>query len=280
MLVSAAALLEAGSIHGVVTDPDGAAVPNAHLTLYARDSAEKRSTRTGPRGAYEFTAVGGGEYLLEVKATGFAQATTHELRLAGGAAVSRDLRLELARLRTEVSVTASSTPLMLEEVAKTIDVVGSEEIHLRNEYSVAEAIRLVPGVRVQQAGGPGSLTTVQTRGLETHHTAFLVDGLRMRDPADPQGAVTPFWENLMAVSTERAEVLRGSGSSLYGSHAIGGTINVVSHEGGGSPRGEVSAEGGGLGMARGLARFSGGTLHNRLLSAAGVPHANVTGGLD
>ncbi|MCP5113651.1 MAG: TonB-dependent receptor plug domain-containing protein, partial [bacterium] len=150
----------------------------------------------------------------------------------------------------------------------------------RNEYSVAEAIRLVPGVRVQQAGGPGSLTTVQARGLETHHTAFLVDGLRMRDPADPQGAVTPFWENLMAVSTERAEVLRGSGSSLYGSHAIGGTINVVSHEGGGSPRGEVSAEGGGLGMARGLARFSGGTLHNRLLYAGGVTHANVTGGLD
>ena len=82
------------------------------------------------------------------------------------------------------------------------------------------------------------------------------------------------------VSTERVEVLRGSGSSLYGSHAIGGVVNVVTDQGGGRPHAELEAEGGGLGFLRGLTKFSGGAFGDRLVYSGGATHVDVLGGLD
>ncbi len=271
---------QGASLRGTVTDPDNAAVAGAAVNLYSRDSAAKLSTRTGSTGAYRFDNVVAGDYLLEVEAEGFAGPSTVAVALRAGEAVRRDLKLQLAEVRTEVQVTASSTPLMIEEVAKSADVVTGEQMRLRDEYSIAEALRLTPGFRVKQLRGPGSMTTVRVRGLRSSDVALLVDGLRMRDPTDLQGSAVPMWENLMAVATDRVEVLRGSGSSLYGSHAIGGVTNLVSSQGGGGFHGELLAEGGGLGMFRGLAKASGGAMDNRLLYTAGASHLNVTRGLD
>lgn len=279
LAVSARATLGA-SLHGTVTDPSGDVVPNAGVGLYSRDSTSALFTRTDQQGQYDFRNLAPGRYLVKVEAQGFAGLTTEEIRLAVDEAASRDLRLELAGLKTEVIVTASSTPLMFEEVGKVTDIVTAEEVALRDEYSVSEAVRLLPGFRVKQLQGPGSLTGVQVRGLRPYHTALLVDGLRMRDAADLQGSVSPQWENLNLVDAERIEVLRGSGSSLYGSHAIGGVVNVVTDRGGGPAHGEIQAEGGGLGMLRGAARAGGGVLGERLLYSGGISHLNVTRGLD
>ena len=268
------------TLKGTVLDPDGAAVADATVELYSRDAGTRTKTETNAQGAYEFSRLAAGGYLLRARAKGLTLASAEEISLAPGATEQRDITLKLATTRTEVVVTASSTPLMIEETAKAMSVVDVEEIGLRDEYSVAESLRLVPGFRVRQDSGPGSLTAIQVRGLRSYDTALLIDGLRMRDSADPQGSATPLWEDLMVVAPERVEVLRGSGSSLYGSHAIGGVVNVVSDEGGGRPRGEVLAEGGGLGMARGLAKVAGGARGNRLLYSGGVTHLNVTKGLD
>jgi len=237
-------------------------------------------TTTGPEGRYTFPAVSPGEYLLEVEAAELATPEPVPVTLGRGDTVETDVQLRLSPVRSRVVVTASTTPLMLEEVAKATDTVTGDEIALRDEFSVAEALRLTPGFRVRQQQGPGSFTTIHVRGLRTYDTALLIDGIRMRDAADPQGSANPAWEDLLVVTPERVEVLRGSGSSLYGTHAIGGVINVVTDRGGGAPRGELLAEGGGLGTARGLAKIAGGAFGNRLFYSGGVTHLNVTGGLD
>ena len=267
-------------LEGSVTDPGGAAVPAATVMLYMRVSNSRIGTSTAADGTYRFTSLAPGDYLLAVRADGFAGAGSELVVLASGEHAIRNVRLELESPRTEVIVTASSTPLMIEEIAKAAGFVDREEISLRNEFSVAESLRLVPGFRVQQLQGPGSLTSIHVRGLRSHDTALLVDGVRMRDAADPQGSANPLWEDLLVVAPERIEVLRGSGSSLYGSHAIGGVVNLVTDQGGGAPRAEALAEGGGLGAARGLAKMAGGAWGNRFLYGAGVSHLNVTGGLD
>jgi iron complex outermembrane receptor protein len=74
-------------------------------------------------------------------------------------------------------------------------------------------------------------------------------------------------------------VLRGSGSSLYGSHAIGGVVNINSRQGGGRPHGDIRAEGGGLGMLRGVARAGGGLAQDRFTYSGGLSHLNVTEGI-
>ena len=134
------------------------------------------------------------------------------------------------------------------------DIVDRSDLDRRGVESVAEGLREVPGLRVTQRGGPGSYTTIQTRGLRVFDTAVLVDGMRFRDVAATQGDAGSFIADLMLVDTGRIEVLRGAGSSLYGTNAMGGVVNIVTDSGSGRFHGGITADGGGLGEFRGLAR--------------------------
>ena len=269
-------LLEAQCLSGRVLDPAGAVVVDARLRLFDRNSGELRETRSESDGTYAFRRLPEGDYIFEGESETTALAGSQQITIRGSEV--QDLRLMVSGSNVEVVVTASSTPLTLQEVAKALDVVDSEDIGLRNEFSLSEAIRSIPGLRVQQLRGPGSLVTVQTRGLRNHDTAVLIDGLRFRDAASPQGDATAFYSTMNLVNVDRVEFLRGSGSSLYGSHAIGGVMNVSTHQGGGRPHGELRAEGGGLGMLRGVGRVGGGVSDNRLTYSGGISHLNVTRG--
>ena len=271
-----AGLLEAQSLSGRVLDPDGAVVVDARLRLFDRNSGELRKTRSESDGTYAFRNLTEGDYIFEGESAATALTGFRAIAIRGTEV--QDLHLVVSGANVEVVVTASSTPLTLQEVAKALDVVDSEQIVLRNEFSLAEAIRSFPGLRVKQLRGPGSLTSVQTRGLRSHDTAVLIDGLRFRDAAGPQGDATAFYSNMNLVNTDRVEFLRGSGSSLYGSHAIGGVMNISTHQGGGRPHGELRAEGGGLGMLRGVGRVGGGLSDNRFIYSGGISHLNVTQG--
>jgi iron complex outermembrane receptor protein len=107
-----------------------------------------------------------------------------------------------------------------------------------------------------------------------------VDGFRIRDAAAPQGDPTAYLGDLLIVDTDRIEVMRGTGSSLYGTGASAGIVNIVTDNGGGQFRGDILGEGGGLGLARGVARVSGGAFHDRLAYTGGIAHLNVTRGVD
>src|SRR5262249_32891801 len=145
-----------------------------------------------------------------------------------------------------------------DESAKSVDILSSSDLSSAHEFSVTESLRVTPGIRIQTLGGPGSFTRILFRGLRPQDAAIAIDGLRFRDAATTQGDATPFLENLFLVDTERIEILRGTGSSIYGSNAIGGVVNVVTDTGAGPLHGEIRAEGGGLGMMRGLAKITGG----------------------
>src|SRR5262249_34324181 len=189
-----------------------------------------------------------------------------------------DIALDVAALNDGVVVTASGTAQSIDEVSKAVTVIDARQIELRDEYSVLETLRAAPGVRVVQQGGPGAFATIQIRGLRSYDTGVLVDGLRFRDAADTQGSANGFISELNVVSLERVEVLRGSGSSLYGSHAIGGVVNLVTDSGGGRVRGQAQLEGGGLGLVRGRGGGAGGAMDRRRFLRAGLSHLNVTGG--
>jgi len=181
-----------------------------------------------------------GEYLVEAEATGFAPAATRVLRIGRNSNASLDISLPLAGVSEQVVVTAQGTAQPVDEVSKAVSVVDRQEIDERDESAIAESLRTVPGLRVQQLGGPGSFTSIKTRGLRNEDTAVLIDGLRFRDAAAPQGDASGFLEDLIVTDVSRVEVLRGSGSSLYGSNAIGGVINLVTDEGGGPSTGACS----------------------------------------
>lgn len=277
-----AAQAAGASIAGRVTDPAGAAVRGATVTLYARGRTQLRlSTATDDAGAYRFERLAPGEYIVEAEAEGFAHGEAHTVNVERGGQASQDFALEVAGVSTEVVVTAADAPQTVDEVSKAVNVVGQREIEERDEPTVAEALRTVPGLRVQQLGGPGSLTSIKTRGLRSQDTSVLVDGLRFRDPVAAQGDATSFLADFAVTDAGRVEVLRGSGSSLYGTNAVGGVVNVVTDEGGGPFHGSLLAEGGSLGFARGRAQVSGSAGEaERVVFSAGVSHFNVARGVD
>ena len=286
VLVAIAATVQAqtdssnATIGGQVKDPQSANVPGATVTLYGRDRSFSLVTSTDSNGAYSFKHLAPGEYLVEAEASGFALAPAQTVNLTRGQTSTLDIALQLSGLRSSVVVTASDTPQTVDEVSKALTVVDTQEIEERNEFAIPESLRTVPGLRVQQLGGPGSFTSIKTRGLPSEDTAVLIDGIRFRDAASTQGDASGLLEDLIVTDVSRLEVLRGSGSSLYGSNAVGGVVNVVTDEGGGPIHGSVLGEGGNLGLFRTRAQLAGGVNNNRVVYSAGFSFLNVTRGID
>ena len=281
LILPAAIQAQSVALTGRVLDQSGAGVAGATVSLHERDGRNRVTTVTKGDGAYRFERAAAGERLVEVSAQGFARATK-TLRLNGGNEAV-DFALSVAGINEEVIVTASGTAQSVDEVSKAVTIITGEEIEKRNEYLLAEALRTTPGMRVVQLQGPGSFTKIFTRGLRAQDTAVTVDGLRFRDAADSQGSVTPFLSDLNLVNTERVEVLRGSGSSLYGSNAIGGVINVITGQGGGALHGGAQFEGGGLGFTRArgsVAGGIGGDARDKLVFSFGAANMQTNGGID
>ncbi|HET9130962.1 MAG TPA: TonB-dependent receptor plug domain-containing protein, partial [Terriglobia bacterium] len=276
MFLAMPAFAYAENITGRVLDPQGSVVANAHVRLFDRNGGDLRSTVSSKDGTYGFQGIPAGTYLLEADGSTGTLRGSQEVAVHGDEKL--DLKLAISGARTDVLVTASGTSLAGDEISKALDVVDSDDIALRDELSISEAVRSVPGLRVQTLEGPGSLTTIQTRGMRAQDTSVLIDGMRFRDAASISGDATSFLGDMNIIDTERIEVLRGSGSSLYGSNALGGVINITSRPGGGPTHGSFLTEGGGLGMIRSVFRIGGGIGMDRFTYSAGVSHLNVTKG--
>ncbi len=269
---------EAPSVSGSVKDPQGRPVAGAAVSLFSRSSSAVATTSSDNQGAYRFAGIAPGNYLLRIEAPGFA--VFLEDRLDVNASLTRDISLELAGVREQVVITASGTSQAPDEVSKSVTVVDRAEVVERQVFALAGAIDLAPAARVQTLGGPGQESAIHLRGMRDIDTAVLVDGMRLRDAAILHGDATGLIEDLLFVNPSRIEVLNGAGSSLYGTDAIGGVVNIVTDEGGGRTRGSVLAEGGSLGTMRGRAQVAGSGVGNRLQYSAGLAYTDVTRGVD
>jgi iron complex outermembrane receptor protein len=131
---------------------------------------------------------------------------------------------------------------------------------------------------MQQLGGPGHVVGYRFRGLRPEDSAVFLDGFRFQDAADNRRSARPFLSDLLLTGADRIEVLRGAGSALYGSNAIGGLLNVVSKPPSRSLDGHLSLQGGSLGLVQGTAGIAGG--NRRATFGLDVAHVNFTRGTD
>jgi vitamin B12 transporter len=139
-------------------------------------------------------------------------------------------------------------------VGNAVTVVTGEELRQRQVRDASDALRSLPGVAVSRSGGRGSITQVRIRGAEAPHTLVLIDGVEANTTADGEFD----FSNLSAEDLERIEVIRGPLSSLYGSNALGGVINIVTRSGQGPLALSFRSEAGSLRTTDFSARLSGG----------------------
>lgn len=127
-----------------------------------------------------------------------------------------------------VVVTATRVADRRTDVGVSITVVGPERLRDAGSEPVADVLRAVPGVSMTRNGGPGGFAAIRLRGGEGDQTLVLLDGVRLSDPSSPGGGFS--FATLLVGDLERIEVLRGPQSTLYGSQAMGGVINLISPE--------------------------------------------------
>lgn len=126
----------------------------------------------------------------------------------------------------EVVVTAGRIPVRLDEATVSISVVTAEILERRQQVFVLDALAALPGVSITQNGSFGGQAGVRIRGAQSEQTTFLVDGVTVNDTTSPGGGFNIAF--LDSADIERVEVLRGPQSTLWGSDAIGGVVNIVS----------------------------------------------------
>lgn len=271
---------QTATLTGSASDSSGAPVAGALLRLHELAGAALLSTTSGSNGRFRFDNVAPGEYLLDAAAQALTLPQPLAVTLAPDQTADVAITLSVTALKTKVSVTAASEPQSVDEISKALDVVSAADAEQRGIFSVSDAVRFTPGLRVSTQGGPGTYTVIQTRGMRVQDTAVLIDGFRFRDPTAVEGDASAFIGDLLLVDSSGIEVLRGSGSSLYGTNATAGTLNIITDPGGGPIHGDIDLEGGGLGLFRGVANLAGGGFGNRLTYSAGFSHLNVTEGVD
>ena len=141
-----------------------------------------------------------------------------------------------------VVVTATRIATPIEQVASSITTIDAADIDSRQQRSLPDVLRDVPGLNLVQSGGEGGQTSIFIRGTNSNHTKVLVDGIEVSDPSNPNGAYD--FGKFSAADIARVEVLRGPQSGLYGSDAIGGVVNVITKSGNGPLTLSAGAEGG------------------------------------
>lgn len=264
----------------------GSPEPDAIISLVSKSDASVRfETKTDTDGRFYFEGVLPGSYTVFAKpddprVRSITLSARADVRLTPGE--ERFVELDFAAsilLRESVTVSADSTQ-PIDEVSKTVNLIDAQELRDRADFALAETLRTIPGFRVQQLGGFGRTATVKTRGLRNQDTAILLDGVRLRDASAITGDASPFIGDLTLTSVSRIEVLRGSGSSLYGTNAIGGTVDFQTPKPQAGFHGQASYAAGGLGLQRFRGNVSDGTRDGKFGFNLAAARTVYTGGID
>lgn len=165
-----------------------------------------------------------------------------------------------------ILITGGRVVQTAEQSLVSFTVIDREEIERRQATSVPDLLRGVPGLSLSNSGGPGKNTSVFLRGTESSHVLVLIDGVKMGSATLGSTA----FQDLPVEQIERIEIVRGPRSSLYGSEAIGGVIQIFTRKGGGDWRPSLSLGGGSHRTFQGAVNLAGG-------GADGWFNANLSG---
>jgi len=168
-----------------------------------------------------------------------------------GAPVPDPSNTPVQAVNETVIVSAALVDQPLSRTPDSVTVISGRDLQSRQQFTLGAALRSVAGITVQQSGGPGTLTSVFSRGGESDYTLVLVDGVR----ANAFGGGIDL-SQVPLEDVERIEVVRGPQSALYGSDAIGGVVQVITRSGG-RPSARAQIEGGSRDMRRASGATSG-----------------------
>lgn len=210
-----------GAIRGTVTSQvTGARLAGVTIQI----TQLNRSVETDGEGKYEFAGLTPGRHTLVTHIDGFSDQTLNVVLSAGATSVI-DFSLSLLALREEVTVTATGTEESVFQSFQSVNSIGSTQIREQAASGIGEILERESAVG-KRSFGPGTSRPV-IRGFDGDRVLVVQDGIRNGSLGSQSG---DHGEPVDTLNLERIEVIKGPGTLLYGSNAIGGVVNAVTSD--------------------------------------------------
>lgn len=225
----------ASLIEGKLVDQSGAAIPSARIGVYS-PTGLLLETQSDAAGQFRIDPAPSDADHLIVAAQGFQTASVSV------SAQPLVVQLSLAPVSDSVRVIGSTIDTPGAEQASSVGVITGTELRERNEATVGDYLRLLPGITVLQTGASrGSFTAVSIRGGDTDSQLVEIDGMPVNSF---NGGGWFDFSQVQPDMLDRIEVVRGAQSALYGSYASSGAVNFVTRAPTSEPAFDIVAEGG------------------------------------
>jgi outer membrane receptor protein involved in Fe transport len=228
LVLLAAAEAGAATISGVVSDATGSVVPGARVVLRGVATGQESAAETGDDGRFAFETSQLGAYLVIVTRSGFSEAAKTLTVASLSETLDASIQLELGGVATEVSVTAARAERENRQIPLHVDSISRAAVEQSNALSSGDALSAAANI-TPVGNGPFGIRP-RLRGLDSTRLLVLVDGERLntaRQATDRTGAEVGL---ISPDAVSRIEVVNGAGTTLYGSDALAGTINIITNE--------------------------------------------------
>jgi iron complex outermembrane receptor protein len=239
-----------GTVEGVVTSADGARpVADAMVTIFGLG----RQASSDSAGRFHLAGVPYGSQRVEVRAIGY-QPSAQAITVVPGDVARAEFSLKRAVVNLPEVVVSSSREVQLASTTPvSVGVIRGDEIRETRGHHPAEIVNRTPGVYVSNFGGEGHATAIRQPITTKALYAYLEDGVPIRS--------TGFFNHnalyeINIPQAGRLEVIKGPGTAVYGSDAVGGVVNAFTRDPSQHPEAELFLEGGSTTYLRGLGTAS------------------------
>jgi outer membrane receptor protein involved in Fe transport len=211
-------------VTGTVRDQTGAVVVNAEVLVLNLASGRQLTTKTDSSGGYVLGGLSPGPYQISVSSEGFSTAA-QSISLRRNGSYREDFLLIPGPIEIDVTVTAGKGSARLTaDTAQITTVTGASQIEERRPPSTLRAVERTPNLTPVNANP--ALERPRLRGLASNRLLIILDGERLNNMrSDPTSGVSPSVVDVTQLQS--AEVVSGAGSSLYGSDAMAGVLNLI-----------------------------------------------------
>lgn len=207
-----------GQIHGVVLDAvTGKGIPNANVEIVGTT----RGAATDSEGKFSIRQLGVGKMQIKASVMGYG-ARVIEVNLAAGKVMQVSIALESSIfLMEQVVVTATRSDKIMQDVPVVTELISRSEIDEKGAEDLSDILEERPGITIESNSSGGK--TLRMNGIDGKNILILVDGIPLAGKVSDRHEL-----NLLdSDKIERVEIVKGPGSALYGSEAMGGVINII-----------------------------------------------------
>lgn len=217
-------------IDGHVLDPKGSAVPHATVTLRNGLNGTAQRTETTDIGEYTFNGVASGEYVLTASVNGLATGTRSVQVKSGTETTPADITLAVTTVEQNVTVfSASRVEELQQDTPLPVDVVTQQRIQRTGFENVGDVLSELPGIVTRSNSSFSGSSEEMIDGVPSADVLVLQDGLPLVGARGINSGIIDLGQQDIG-RLDRIEVVRGAASALYGTDAVGGVINLITHE--------------------------------------------------